>query len=143
MKLNAHKRLLADRMTGVGAGVLFVANDTGRMLFLLRSPTSESPNTWCCPGGGVDPGESVEQGVRRECQEEIGFSDAYDLMHMHSDEQPGFTYHNHWAVVPSEFEPTLNDEHTDYQWTDSIPQPIHPGLLRSLLAYKEANEIRS
>jgi dATP pyrophosphohydrolase len=136
--LAAKLRVVAGRNTGVGAGVLFCARDTGRVLFVLRSPSCESPNTWCGLGGGVESGETIEQGVRREVQEEGGFSDPYDLVHMHSDDQGDFTFHNHYAWVPTEFEPTLNEEHTEHRWCDKIPQPIHPGLLRSILAYQES-----
>jgi len=136
MKLQAHERLRADSSTGVGGGVLFIAKDTGRVLFLLRSETSESPHTWCCPGGGIEPNESVQQGIHRECQEEIGYHEPIDLQHMHSDKQGDFTFHNHFAYVPTEFEPVLNDEHTDYQWCNRFPDPVHPGLMRSINAYR-------
>jgi 8-oxo-dGTP diphosphatase len=34
-----------------------------------------SPVFWCTPGGGVDPGESLDQAVRRELLEETGIVD--------------------------------------------------------------------
>lgn len=145
MNLEAKLRLnstevYAGRMTGVGAGVLFCARDTKRMLFVLRSPTCESPNTWCCLGGGVEPGETIEQGVRREVMEEGGYSGPYELVKMDVDDQGDFTYHNHFAWVDHEFVPVLNNEHTEYKWSSTLPKPMHPGLLRSLLAYKENQE---
>jgi 8-oxo-dGTP pyrophosphatase MutT (NUDIX family) len=133
----AKQRLRADSSTGVGAGVMFCARDTGRVLFVLRSADSESPNTWAGLGGGVEKGETIEQGAKREVMEEGGFTDPYDLIHMHSDNQGDFVFHNHYAWVPTEFKPVLNSEHTEYRWCDKIPQPVHPGLLRSIRAYQE------
>jgi dATP pyrophosphohydrolase len=143
MKIEANLRLnstetYAGRMTGVGAGVLFCARDTKRMLFVLRSSTCESPNTWCCLGGGVEPGETLEQGVRREVMEEGGFTAPFDLIPMHVDNQGDFTFHNYFAWVEKEFTPVLNNEHTEYKWSSELPTPIHPGLLRSIVAYQEA-----
>lgn len=139
MRLGAKRRLTtAGRMTGVGAGVLFCARDTKRMLYVLRSSTCESPNTWCCLGGGVEPGESLEEGVRREVMEEAGFSGQYDLIPMHVDVQGDFTFHNYFAWVDHEFIPQLNDEHTDYEWSSKLPTPMHPGLLRSMVAYHDS-----
>lgn len=130
------KRIIADASTGVGGGVVFVAEDTGRMLFLLRSPNCDEPNTWACPGGGIEDGESVTEGIRRELQEEINFTRKVNLEPMHIDKQDnGFTYHNYYAFVPTEFTPELNDEHTDFRWSKEFPDPMHPGLRRSFDAF--------
>lgn len=125
--------LTAGRNTGTGAGVLFYAADTGRMLFLQRSAEGDCAGTWCGPGGGVEDYETIDQAVRRETQEEVGYDGQYDLIHLHRDVHPdGYTFHNHMAVVPTEFEPRLNGEHTAYVWADEMPEPIHPGLGRSI-----------
>ena len=129
--------------TCVGSGVLFCAKDTGRVLFVKRSMDSDAPGTWCCLGGGVEVGETVEQGCRREVMEEGGFSEPFTLIPMHKDlnEEGTYAYHNHFAFVPTEFTPVLNDEHTDFKWSDSILTPCHPGLLRAIKAYQDARSL--
>lgn len=120
---------------GHGAGVLFMAADTGRFLFLKRSAHGDAAGTWCCPGGGVEDYETIDQAVRRECEEEIGFSAPYELSHMHRDDNNGYTFHNHLAMVPTEFTPVLNEEHDDHVWSSELPENLHPGLDRSLTAF--------
>jgi 8-oxo-dGTP pyrophosphatase MutT (NUDIX family) len=138
------RTVTAGRDTGCGAGVLFFAQDTGKFLFLQRSNTGDEPGTWCCPGGGVEDYETIDQAVKRETQEEAGFSGDYDLIHMNRDVQPdGFTFHNHMAILPTEFEPQLNDEHVAYVWTDELPEPLHPGLQRSLDAWSQRTQSNS
>lgn len=45
----------------------------GRVLLGLRHPDRSSfPSVWDVPGGHVEPGESVEQGLVRELHEELG-----------------------------------------------------------------------
>ena len=131
------KPIRAGRGTGQGAGALFFAKDTGRILFVLRSEDCDYPNVWCSLGGGVEHGESLEKALRREVVEEAGYDEDYPIIHMHSDQQGDFTFHNHWAIVPREFTPTLNDEHSAYQWCDELPKPLHPGVQRSLDAFEK------
>lgn len=130
----AMTQLNAGRETGYGAGVLLFSRKTGRFLFVKRGPNGDQPGTWCTGGGGVEENETIEQAVRRENQEELGFDGDYELIHMDRQASPGFVFHNHMAVIEDEFEPVLNDEHTEYKWCepDEIPEPLHPGLRLAL-----------
>lgn len=118
----------AGRETGFGGGVLIYAEDTGNFLWIKRSDEGDEPGTWCVPGGGIEDYETIDQGVHRECEEEIGYDQPMNLLHMHRDVQPSFIFHNHMATVPQQFEPVLNEEHTDYRWSADPPQPLHPRL---------------
>ena len=130
-------KIESGRGTGLGAGALFYARDTGRFLFVKRSEDCDYPNVWCGLGGGVEPGEALEQAVRREVWEEARHKFDSPLVPMHQDVQNDFTFHNYLAPIDTEFEPVLNDEHTEHMWSDSIPEPVHPGLMRSINAFEE------
>ena len=131
----SNPNITAGKETGEAAGVLFIAKDTGRVLFVLRSNQGDDPNVWCSLGGGVEEGESIDQAVHREVGEEAGFYGDYDLQHIHTSDDGSFKYHNHIALVPTEFTPKLNEEHTDYVWADKLPTPLHPGLQQALDEY--------
>jgi 8-oxo-dGTP diphosphatase len=55
-------------------GVILV-DAAGQILMQLRDdiPTIVDPGCWVVPGGVVDPGESPEDGARRELLEETGY----------------------------------------------------------------------
>jgi 8-oxo-dGTP pyrophosphatase MutT (NUDIX family) len=129
----------AGRETGFGGGVLIFAADSKKFLWIKRSATGDFAGHWCCPGGGIEDFETIDQGVHRECQEEIGFFDRMDLQHMHRDVQPNFVFHNHVAVIPSQFVPKLNAEHTEYVWATEAPTPLHPRLAYSLSEWEKRN----
>lgn len=49
--------------------------DGGRILLVHRRPGRASyPDCWDLPGGHLEPGESPEDAVRRECHEELGIT---------------------------------------------------------------------
>ena len=52
-----------------------VENQRGEYL-LCRMPEGRGvfPGEWGLPGGGIEPGETVEEAVRREIREEVGLS---------------------------------------------------------------------
>lgn len=60
----------ARPVTDVAVGVLI--DGTGRFLLTSRPPGKVYAGFWEFPGGKLEAGESVEQALRRELQEEIG-----------------------------------------------------------------------
>lgn len=118
----------------VSAGVFFYASSTNRFLFLLRND-SKNPSNWGIPGGKVEKGETLIEGIERECTEEIGFFPATaKLVPIQKFINHSFTYHTFFCKIENEFIPTLNDEHSGYCWVDSehYPKPLHPGLFNTI-----------
>jgi 8-oxo-dGTP diphosphatase len=100
------------------AGAYLVAEDTGRILLLLRSEYVNEPGTWAAVGGKVDPGETVEEALLREIVEEIDYRGPIELQRTRAYMSGDFVYHNHFGYVPREFVPSLNWENDDYTWVD-------------------------
>jgi 8-oxo-dGTP pyrophosphatase MutT (NUDIX family) len=117
----------------VSAGIFFYASNTQRFLFLLRNDKNSS--NWGIPGGKVEDGETLFEGIERECMEEISFfpKDA-KLIPIQKFINNSFTYHTFFCKVDNEFIPVLNEEHCGYAWTDSnyYPKPMHPGLFNTV-----------
>lgn len=59
----------------VGTSILFV-NARDEVLLLLRDdkPGIKYPNMWDIPGGNVEPGETPDECIRREIEEEFGIT---------------------------------------------------------------------
>ncbi|MDZ4818078.1 MAG: NUDIX domain-containing protein [Planctomycetota bacterium] len=55
----------------VRCGVVAVIRDCERLLVIRRSQTVLAPGAYCFPGGGIEPGETEEQALCRELQEEL------------------------------------------------------------------------
>jgi 8-oxo-dGTP diphosphatase len=53
-------------------GAVAVITQEERLLVIRRSQNVIAPGMYCFPGGGIEPGESEEQAVIRELQEELG-----------------------------------------------------------------------
>lgn len=53
------------------AGVVAVIVRDARLLVIRRSRIVRSPGKYCFPGGGVEPGESETDALRREVREEL------------------------------------------------------------------------
>jgi 8-oxo-dGTP pyrophosphatase MutT (NUDIX family) len=130
--LNPKPSLDSEFWGDQGSGAYIQAEDTGRVLLLLRSAYVNEPSTWGIPGGAIDPKESPAGAARREIQEEIGAPVSSELYPLPAFSKGSFIYHNHLAVVPEEFEPTLNWESADYGWfeyEDLDHLLLHPGVV--------------
>lgn len=92
------------------AGVM-ICTKGGKVLMLRRSDSGQ----WAFPGGRIEDGETPEQAALRECEEEIGIRpDIHSEWTRRSAEGVDFT--TFFSLVPEEFDPVLNEEHTEFQW---------------------------
>lgn len=113
-----------------GAGCIFVAKDSGRVLLALRSEFVNEPGTWGVWGGAIDAGENPRAAVSREVHEETGYTGPLNLKQLHVFTKDQFTFTTFLAEVPTEFVPKLDWETEDYQWCTpgDWPSPLHFGV---------------
>ena len=134
--INANLRLLvASRL--VGAGILLLAESTGRVLLCLRGPEGSEPNTWAQFGGTVETGEAPEEAARRELLEETKLT-VLNPIHLYYKYTASIVFYNFVAIIAEEVLPTINSESADYGWfeLDALPDNLHPGFRQSLEAGK-------
>jgi 8-oxo-dGTP pyrophosphatase MutT (NUDIX family) len=115
------------------AGVFFYSSSTNRYLYLLRSDKNNT--TWSIPGGKVEKGETLLEGIERECVEEMSFFDPeMKLIPIQKFTNGNFVYNTFFCQVKEEFIPVLNDEHLGYAWVEHglYPKPLHPGLFSTV-----------
>jgi|688.fasta_scaffold498504_3 8-oxo-dGTP pyrophosphatase MutT (NUDIX family) len=112
------------------AGVLVKCTDTDRIFLMLRN--DEKP-TWSLIAGGINEGESIIEGLKREIVEEtsidpnlinfkkISINEGYDKKSM---------FHYYEGFTNSEFIPKLDHENLKYGWfsKDNLPSPLFIGM---------------
>jgi 8-oxo-dGTP pyrophosphatase MutT (NUDIX family) len=127
-----------------GAGVIFLAKDTGRVLLAQRSTDVLEPLTWGTWGGAIDNNEDPRQAASREVVEEAGYDGQFELIPLLVYENGSFRYHNFLAIVPGEFDPTLNWETNTFAWVTlgEWPSDLHFGL-QALLAHEPSMTVLS
>lgn len=92
--------------------IIFDSED--RVLLLKKTYGNKG---WSLPGGSVEPGETIHQGLFRECPEELGV-EVQDVV------LTGFYYHSNLNTqagifrcsIPNGADITLSVEHSDYKW---------------------------
>ena len=116
------------------AGIFFYAHSTDRFLYLLRSDI-KNLNHWGLPGGKINDEETLLEGLKRECIEEMQyFPKRAKLVPIQKFVNNNFVYHTFFCKVRYEFIPKLNREHYGYAWIESTtyPKPLHPGLFNTV-----------
>jgi len=121
----------------VGSGGLFLAKDTRRFLFLMRTQ-KKSINTWGLVGGKKEPQDiTLIDCLHREIQEEVGKTPTIRKiipLELFTSNDQTFQYNTYVLIVDREFVPTLNEEHSGYAWCsfNCWPKPLHQGVKNSI-----------
>lgn len=108
----------------------------GSVLLARRSPIRKAyPDQWSFPGGHVEKGETLEEGLVRETGEEIGIVPlTYSALGTITDPNAPATYHM-FGVTSWQREPAiLDDEHTELTWFTLADAASLPDL--ALEAYR-------
>jgi ADP-ribose pyrophosphatase YjhB (NUDIX family) len=128
----------ADAALPIAAGTVFVSPE-GHVLLLKRAGVKGVDNYvghWSLPGGKGEPGETPEQTADRESAEELGNTAPISKKKLLDRVKTpnGMVFHTFAQPVHSEFQPQLNEEHSECGWfpIDALPKPLHPSVGRVL-----------
>jgi 8-oxo-dGTP diphosphatase len=123
-------------MRGLVVGAAIIAG--GRLLAAQRAAPPELAGGWEFPGGKVEPGETDEEALTRECREELGVE--VTVGRRVGDDWPlhnGYVMHV-WTATIAKGEPEAL-EHSDLRWlseAELFEVPWLPADLRVLEAVR-------
>ncbi len=124
--------------TEVAVGILLKPD--GAMLFTSRPEGKPYAGYWEFPGGKLEAGESVEQALRRELQEELGITiGAVSVWKVTEHDYPHALVRLHWCKVydwQGEFEMREGQSMSWQVWPPTV-QPILPGAVPVLEWFAE------
>ena len=118
------------------SGGIFLAKDTRRFLFLLRTQ-GKTAGTWGLVGGKKEPTDNTAyDALTREIEEEAGKTPTIKKiipLELFVSNDQHFQYNTYVLLVDREFTPTLNEEHSGYAWCnyENYPKPLHQGVKNS------------
>ena len=103
-----------------------ILKDNDLILIVKRNEFDELyPGAWEFPGGHLEKGETLKEGLKRELQEEIGFTNDFTpiITHYYDEvkEKNNVLVHDLEIdfiinVDSSKINVKLSDEHCDYKW---------------------------
>lgn len=109
------------------AGVLIKCEKTNNLFMLLRNDKTPS---WSMVSGGLEKGEGVIEGLKREIKEELSIDpNIISLKFMYNETSPknNLIFHYFQGLTSEEFTPKLDNENLDWGWfsKNNLPSPLY------------------
>jgi len=131
-----------------GICVAFFCHDgNGKFVFHKRGEQARThAGMWDCGGGGLEHGETIEEGLFRELKEEYtceGIIEEKLEINTYLKEEDGVLHH--WVVHPfiikvNPEDVAIGEPHkaSDLSWysMDNLPSPLQPGVAADIETYK-------
>lgn len=129
-------------------GVGVVVEDHGRVL-LGRRASGPFRDQWCLPGGKIEPGEAIEECVRRELLEETGLKARGPLtmisVSSEIDQEHDFHSFTFGAMVTAEGKLFNPEPHKFAEWRwvplNDLPEKLFRPTISVLQAYFDWKEL--
>jgi (d)CTP diphosphatase len=121
-------------------GVIGVIRRSDKYLVIRRSLTESAPGKICFPGGGIEAGESEEQALLREIEEEVGIANAEAVRRVWECRTPSGIRLGWWeARIPDDATAIPNPEEASecFWWTEEEMRACGD-LLPTNLAFLDA-----
>lgn len=117
------------------SAVLLATDERGRVL-LVQARGGPFKGAWLLPGGGIEPGETPADAVRREVREETGL-EISELREIVTYEVRGrspaaFHFEVHMYGGAASGEPAVGIDGEAVAWVPVDPTEAHPVVLRAL-----------
>lgn len=114
----------------VGIKVL-IENPDGQVLLMKTMAWKPNPAHWDIPGGRIQEGQTVDDTMAREVEEETGVTDITNPQFftavisnieipLKDGEVVGLVLMIYKATIPSDSHIQLSEEHTDYEWVSKV-----------------------
>jgi len=117
-----------------------IAYDGEKILIAHRNPTGQMGGRWEFPGGKVEEGESDEEAIVREFEEEFGVKVVVgekisETFFMHNEQQVAL--HAYEIKVPHDgiAQKYVLTEHTEYKWAHPTEIPMLNFVDSDMLIY--------
>jgi len=134
IKERLNQELMGNTEKQIVGGVLIKCETTDRVFLLLRN---DKTPIWSLMSGGIDEGENVIEGIKREMYEEL-FVKPNDIIFkkvgVEQIPNKNREFHYFEGFTNREFKPILDHENLNYGWfsKDNIPTPLYKGLANKI-----------
>lgn len=126
----------------IGAGILAIDKQTGKILLGRRGLKGDSPNTWCSFGGTFEEKDVIPKTTaKREFSEETGCSVPYKISSKpyYVNDDNFVKFYTFIGIFEKQFPVVINNESLDFGWFDieHLPENMHEGSRQMFESRKE------